>query len=83
MDHDDAPVVVFSGEYAEAIFLQSLLESAGIEISLETSFMGGIGAVFPLTKSRAPTLRVRRRDFDKATGLVQDFLQNRSRPSNP
>ena len=31
MSNDDVPVLVFEGEYGEALFSKTLIESAGIE----------------------------------------------------
>ena len=68
MSDDDVPIRVFEGPYAEALFLKTLLESAGIETSFDE-----------LTRGRVvgePTLYVRRADFEDASELVADFRKN-------
>lgn len=39
MNQEDLPVAVFSGQYSDAVVLMSLLESEGIDASLEKYFM--------------------------------------------
>jgi pentatricopeptide repeat protein len=73
MTEDDVPVLVFEGPYAEALFLKTMLESAGIQTSLDD-----------LTRGRVvgePTLYVRRGDFEHASELVDDFRKNGHRTS--
>jgi hypothetical protein len=72
---DDVPVLVFSGPYAEAVFLKTLIESAGIQ----TSFDG-----LPL-RSRMPfesKLYVKQADVERAVEFVSDFLQNGRRTTD-
>jgi len=38
MSNDDMPIVVFAGRYAEAIFLKTLIELAGIQTTLVDDF---------------------------------------------
>lgn len=66
-NEDDLPALVFSGAYSEVVFLKSLLESAAIETSLETSRRGG------------DRLYVRRRDAEHAQELIADFMRNGKR----
>jgi hypothetical protein len=65
---DDIPVLVFSGHYAEALFLKTLIESAGIETSFEDLPIRGVR-----TESR---LYVKQADVDHASELVADFQKN-------
>ena len=69
MSEDDVPVMVFEGPYAEVLFLQTLLESAGIATSFSNHLRGG-GVQF------GPSLFVRRADVERATELVEDFRKN-------
>ena len=69
MTSDDVPTVVFAGSYEEAMFLKTLIESAGIE----TSFDG-----LPI-RGRMPfesKVYVRRVDAERATELVADCRAN-------
>jgi hypothetical protein len=69
MTSDDVPTLVFAGPYEEAMFLNTLIESAGIE----TSFDG-----LPI-RGRMPfesKIYVRRADAEHANELVSDFLKN-------
>ena len=69
MSNDDMPIVVFAGPYAEAIFLKTLIESAGIQ----TTFDG-----LPV-RGRIPfesKLYVRQADSEYARVLVDDFRAN-------
>jgi len=69
MDEEDLlPVTVFSGPYSEALFVKSLLESAGIESTLVMRQRYG-----------EPYLNVRRRDAAHAWELVEDFLRKGKR----
>jgi hypothetical protein len=74
MTDDDVPLEVFSGPYAEVLFLQSLIESAGIVTSASDHVRGG-GVQF------GPRLFVRRADADHARELVDDFRKNGHRTS--
>jgi len=67
----DIPALVFSGDYSEAIFLKTLLEAAGIEVSLLKS-LGSRGG-------GPPQLRVRKRDAQAAHELIADFHKNGKR----
>ena len=40
MSDDDLPIVAFKGEHSDAVFLVSLLESEGIDVTLKKNFMG-------------------------------------------
>ena len=40
-DYDLGPVTVYSGDYTEAVFLKSLIESAGIKATLVTPHRHG------------------------------------------
>jgi len=69
MSEDDLPVLVYVGAYAEVMFLQTLLESAGIATSTTDEMRGGrIGF--------EPRLFVRRADAEHAMELVDDFKKN-------
>jgi hypothetical protein len=69
MSEDDLPVLVYEGAYAEVMFLQTLLESAGIATSTTDGMRGGrIGF--------EPRLFVRRADAEHATEIVDDFKKN-------
>jgi hypothetical protein len=65
---DDVPTLVFSGTYEEVLFLKTLLESAGIEASLD-----GLPHRRIIVESR---LFVRRADAEHASELVADFRKN-------
>jgi len=72
MSDDDLPVAVFAGSYADAMFLVTLIESAGIEASCDG---------LPL-RGRTPfetKVYVRRADAEQAKVLVDDFLSERAR----
>ena len=73
MSEDDVPVLVFSGTYEEVLFLKTLLESAGIESSVD-----GQPHRRTIIESR---LFVRRADAEHAGELVTDFRKN-GRKSN-
>ena len=66
MGDDDVPVEVFRGPYTEVVFLTTLIESAGIETSLD--------------RTRAGTrLFVRRADVAAARELVEHFEKHGQR----
>ena len=69
MSEDDVPEVVFEGPYAEVLFVQTLIESAGIATSTTDQMRGGRGRV------RNEAL-VRRADVEHARELVEDFRKN-------
>lgn len=69
MKEDDLPIVVFKGDHSDAVFLVSLLESEGIDVTLEKNFMG---VAFAGTWQ----LFVRRRDAQKAARIVEVFRRN-------
>ena len=67
---DDVPVRVFEGPYSEVLFLKTLIESAGIETSMENGgFEGGTESV----------ICVRRVDVEHALELVDNFRKNGKR----
>lgn len=69
MSEDDVPVLVFEGPYAEVLFVQTLIESAGITTNVTDSMRGGrVG--FDMR------LFVRRADAAHANELVADFRRN-------
>jgi Putative prokaryotic signal transducing protein len=74
MTDDDVPVRVFSGPYAEVLFLQTLIESAGIATSVSDELRGGRGEF-------EPSLFVRHADVEHANELVADFRKNGHRSS--
>ena len=66
MDEDDlAPVTIFSGAYADILFLKSLIEAAGIPTNLVLTQRFG-----------EPFLTVRRCDALHAQELTDDFRQH-------
>jgi hypothetical protein len=70
MSDDDVPVRVFEGAYAEVVFLQSLMESVGVETSLtNTGHRGGPPC----------QIFVRRGDVVRALEVVNDFRKNGKR----
>ena len=69
MTSDDVPTVVFAGRYAEALFLKTLIESAGIETSLD-------GPAIRRGATSESKLYVRRADAEHASELVADFQSN-------
>ena len=69
MSEDDVPTVVFEGPYAEVMFVQTLIESAGIATSVTDQMRGGHVAFYP-------KLFVRHADADHARELVEDFRKN-------
>lgn len=69
MSEDDVPVLVFEGPYAEVVFVQTLIESAGIATNVTDTMRGGrVG--FDMR------LFVRRADTAHANELVADFRRN-------
>jgi hypothetical protein len=70
MSDDDVPVLVFAGEYSEVVFLQTLIDAAGIETQL------GSTGTRPNAQS---TVYVRRADVAQALELVNDFCKNGKR----
>lgn len=72
MTVDAVPVLVFSGHYTEAVFLKTLLESAGIETSLQ-------GAHVSRGALPACGLLVRAADVEAARELIEDFERNGQR----
>jgi hypothetical protein len=68
MEEDELPVAVYVGPHPEALFVASLLQSAGIEANLPSSVLGGGGA----------RLYVRRRDELRARNLIQRFLDDKA-----
>jgi len=72
---EDDPVLVFSGPYAEVLFLKTLIESAGVETSLNgPPYFGGRLAV-------GSELYVRRADAEHASELIADFHKHGRRTS--
>ena len=69
MSSDDVPTLVFAGPYEEALFLKTLIESAGIETSLDALPVQGR---MPIESKRY----VRRADAERASDLVSDFRVN-------
>ena len=70
---DDVPVEVFAGPYAEALFVKTLVESAGIKTHLEE---------LPSRAIALPSkVYVRRADVEHASELVADFRKNGHRTS--
>lgn len=80
-ERDLAPVTVFSGPYTEAIVLQSMLEAEGIPCSVDTPFLGGLGAAVPIGGTGFPQVFVRRSDAARAQAVVDEFIGNRSADS--
>lgn len=69
MTSDDVPTVVFWEHYAEAMFLKTLIESAGIETSLD-------GPPIRRGAMAQSKLYVRQADSEHARELVADFQTN-------
>jgi hypothetical protein len=66
---DDVPTLVFEGPYAEVLFVQTLIESAGIATNVTDQMRGGrVGF--------ETRLFVRRADAEHANELVADFRKN-------
>ena len=74
MSEDDVPILVFEGPYAEVLFVQTLLESAGIATNITDLMRGGQSAFYP-------RVFVRRGDAEHASELVADFRKNGRRSS--
>jgi hypothetical protein len=69
MSEDDVPTLVFEGPYAEVMFVQTLIESAGIATNVTEQMRGGrVGFEMRLF--------VRRADAEHANELVADFRRN-------
>jgi hypothetical protein len=73
MTRDDVPTVVFTGAYTEVMFLKTLIESSGIETSMDGPGVRGSGIQWGCT------LYVRRADAARANEVVADFRANRQR----
>jgi hypothetical protein len=73
MSEDDVLTLIFSGPYAEVLFLKTVIESAGIETSFDDMPQRGIHI--------EPRLFVRRGDAAHAAELVADFRKNGHRTS--
>jgi hypothetical protein len=71
---DDVPTPVFLGNYTDALFLQSLLESAGIETSAANWGHRGTPA--------ETRLYVRKVEAQHASELIDDFLKNGKRTTD-
>ena len=69
MTEDDLPIVVFQGEHSDAVFLVSLLESEGIDVTVEKNFMG-------VAFAGNQRLLVRRRDAQRTARIVEIFRRN-------
>ena len=74
MSDDDVPVIVFEGEYAEVLFLKTLIESAGIETSVYDHNPRATVKFDPPC-----AIYVRRGDVEHARELVEDFRKNGKR----
>jgi hypothetical protein len=68
-EDDDVPTLVFEGPYAEVLFVQTLIESAGIATSSTDQMRGGSVGFYP-------RLFVRRADAEQAGEIVDDFRKN-------
>ena len=69
MSNDDMPIVVFAGPYAEAMFLKTVIESAGIQTTFDGQPIRG-------ECSFQSRLYVRQVDAEYARELVDDFRVN-------
>jgi hypothetical protein len=67
MTNDDVPTVVFTGAETEVMFLKTLIESFGIETSLDGPEVRGSGIRWGCS------LYVRRADAAHANRIVADF----------
>jgi hypothetical protein len=61
--------LVFAGNYTEAVFLKTLLESAGIAVSFDDVLLGERGREDYCLYVRSP-------DAERAQELVEDFRRN-------
>ena len=68
MTEDDVPTLVFEGPYAEVLFVQTLIESAGIATSTTDQMRGGSVGFYP-------RLFVRSADAEHARELLKDFCK--------
>ena len=73
MIRDDVPTVVFTGPYEEVDFLKSLIESFGIETSLDGPQVRGSGIQWGCN------LYVRQADAPHAIRIVAEFRANGKR----
>ena len=71
---DDVPVLVFSGPYSEAMFVKTLVESAGIQTSFDNLAFRGQGS--------DSKIYVRSADAETASGIVDDFLKHGQRTTD-
>ena len=69
MSTDDVPVLVYAGQYTEAVFLKTLLGGSGIEAASDDSVRkrGLWGEV---------RVYVAHRDHERARAIVDDFKCN-------
>jgi hypothetical protein len=73
MTPDDVPTVVFTGPYEEGNFLKTLIESYGIETSIDGPQVRGSGIQWGCS------LYVRQADAAHANQIVSDFRSNGKR----
>ena len=73
MTSDDVPTVVFTGAQTEVMFLKTLIESYGIETSLDGPEVRGSGIRWGCS------LYVRQADAAYANRVVADFRTNGER----
>ena len=66
---DDVPTLVFSGTYEEVLFLKTLIESAGIETSVDA---------MPQRRYAESRLFVRQADVEPAREIVEDSAPSQS-----
>ena len=76
MTPDDVPTVVFTGAETEVMFLKTLIESFGIETSLDGPEVRGSGIRWGCS------LYVRRADAAHANHVVADFRANGKRTTD-
>jgi hypothetical protein len=69
MSDEDVPTPVFEGPFAEVMFVQSLIESAGIPTTVTDLMRGGRVGFYP-------KIFVRRADAEHAMEIVDDFRKN-------
>ena len=72
MSEHEVPAKVFAGLPTEAMFLKSLLESAGIQTNLTGPVFGAQGDIY-----------VRRDDAAHALEVIEDFRRNGKRTDAP
>jgi len=74
MDDKATPLLVYTGPDAEVLFLQSMLDSSGIDCSIDMPTRGRQGI-------REARLFVAQADVDAAAPLIADFREHGAKSS--